>query len=287
MSLEIRQLRALVAVVDEGSFTDAAAVLGVSQASVSRSVRALEDTLGARLLQRTTREVSLTVLGARVVAHARVALGELTAIERAVDHVASEIRIGYTWAALGRHTTPLQRRWASEHPGSSLVFVQSPTRLAGLGDGTADVAVLRLPLADRRFHVVDVGTEPRYAAVASDDPLARRRAVSLRDFAGRTIAIDTVTGTTSSQLWAASDGPSATRPIHGVDDWLTVIAAGQAIGMTSEATTKQHPRPGVVYRPVRDAPQVPVSLAWRRDDPPQHVAALTRLVREAYAAGTP
>jgi DNA-binding transcriptional LysR family regulator len=162
------------------------------------------------------------------------------------------------------------------------VFVQSHTRLAGLGDGTADVAVLRVPVEDRRFRAVVVGSEPRFAAVASDDPLARRRSISLRDFAGRTIAIDSVTGTTSAQLWPDGEGPSSTRSIHGVDDWLTVIAAGQAVGMTSEATTKQHPRPGVAYRPVRDAPPVQVSLAWRADDPPQHVTALTRLVRDAY-----
>ncbi len=284
MSVEVRQLRALVAVVDEGSFTDAAVALGVSQASVSRSVRALENSLGARLLQRTTRETSLSVLGARVVAHARNVLAEIAAIERAVDDVASEIRVGYAWAALGRHTTPLQRRWAADHSGSSLVFVQSHTRLAGLGDGMADIAVLRLPLDDRRFRVVAVGSEPRYAAVATDDPLARRRVVELNDFAGRTIAIDTVTGTTSVALWPEGQGPTDSRSVHSVDDWLTLIAAGQAVGMTSEATAKQHPRPGIAYRRVRDAPPVQVWLAWRKDDPPRHVAQLTRLIRDAYGS---
>lgn len=284
MSVEVRQLRALVAVVDEGSFTDAAVALGVSQASVSRSVRALENSLGARLLQRTTRETSLSVLGARVVAHARDVLAEIAAIERAVDDVASEIRVGYAWAALGRHTTPLQRRWAADHSGSSLVFVQSHTRLAGLGDGMADIAVLRLPLDDRRFRVVAVGSEPRYAAVATDDPLARRRVVELNDFAGRTIAIDTVTGTTSVALWPEGQGPTDSRSVHSVDDWLTLIAAGQAVGMTSEATAKQHPRPGIAYRRVRDAPPVQVWLAWRKDDPPRHVAQLTRLIRDAYGS---
>jgi DNA-binding transcriptional LysR family regulator len=285
MSLELRHLRALVAVVDEGTFTDAATTLGVSQASVSRSVRALEDELGARLLQRTTREVSLTVLGARVVTHARGVLAEVAAIERAADIVASEIRVGYAWSALGRHTTSVQRRWTVDHPGSALVFVQSHTTLAGLGDGTADVAVLRRPVDDRRISVLAVGTERRYAAVASDDSLARRRSVLLADFDGRTIAIDEVTGTTTSDLWHAGSGPSRTRSIHGVDEWLTLIAAGQAVGMTSEATTRQHPRPGVAYRPVRDAAPITVLVAWRTDDPPPLLSAFTGLVRDAYHDG--
>ena len=68
--VELRQLRALVAVVDEGTFTDGAIALGVTQASVSRAVAALEAVLGARLLQRTSRGAGVTVTGARVVAHA-------------------------------------------------------------------------------------------------------------------------------------------------------------------------------------------------------------------------
>src|SRR5918994_869620 len=69
--MDLRQLRALVAVVDAGTFTDAAARLGVSQAAVSRSVAALETGLGARLLRRTTRRIELTPTGERVVAQAR------------------------------------------------------------------------------------------------------------------------------------------------------------------------------------------------------------------------
>jgi DNA-binding transcriptional LysR family regulator len=283
MDVELRHLRALVAVVDEGTFTDAAGALGLSQASVSRSVAALETALGARLLQRTTREVSLTVLGARVLVHARAALAEAAAIERAVESLGGEIRVGYAWSALGRHTTAVQAAWAAGHPGSSLLFVQSHTRHAGLGDGTADIAVIRRSMDDRRFRAVVVGTETRYAVVAADDPLARRRTVSLHDFAGRTIGIDSVTGTTTLDLWLPGDGPTATRPVHGVDEWLTLIAAGQAVGMTSEATVRQHPRPGIAYRKVRDAPPIQVQLAWWRDDPPAHVADLVRLVRESYA----
>jgi hypothetical protein len=53
--------------------------------------------------------------------------------------------------------------------------------------------------------------------------------------------------------------------------------------MTAEATAAQYPRPGLVYRPVRDAPPVSVWLAWWRDDPPPHLPELIRLVRTAYA----
>jgi DNA-binding transcriptional LysR family regulator len=68
-----------------------------------------------------------------------------------------------------------------------------------------------------------------------------------------------------------------------VEDLLTSVVAGQAIGMTSAATTRQHRRPGVVYRRVRDAPPITVSLAWWREDPPPDVTSVVSTVREAYA----
>jgi DNA-binding transcriptional LysR family regulator len=284
MAVELRHLRALLAVVDTGTFTAAASALHTSQASVSRTVAGLERLLGARLLHRTTRELALTPVGTRVVAHARRVLEEVAATERAAAGARGDLRIGYAWAALGRHTTAVQRRWSTEHPGSALVLVQSNTPTAGLTEGLADVGVLRRPVADPRLATALVGSERRYAALAADDPLARRRSVALADVAGRTVAVDVLTGTTTDELWAPAAAPGAVRSVRGVDEWLTVIAAGQAVGVSAEATVRQHPRPGVVYRPVRDAEPVPVLLAWWAGSPPAGLDALVRLVRELYSS---
>ncbi len=69
----------------------------------------------------------------------------------------------------------------------------------------------------------------------------------------------------------------------GIEEWLTAIAAGEAVGLTAEATTTQHPRAGVTYRRVRDAPSVDVRLAWWRDSPPAHLADLLTVATGAYA----
>ena len=284
MDLELRHLRALVAVVDEGSFTRAGEALMLSQASVSRAIATLERAVGATLLERTTRELSLTSVGARILGHARRVLEEAAAITRVAAESPSEIKIGYAWAALGRHTIAAQQRWAAAHPGSELRFVQSNTPTAGLAEGVAEVAVVRRPLTDERFSTVLVGVEPRYAAVASADPLARRRSLTLNDFAGRTIAVDPRSGTTTPELWGTGAGPGVTRAVSGIEDWLTLIAAGQAMGMSSEATARQHLRPGVVYRPVRDAQPIPVWLAWWKDSAPPRVSDLVKMVCDLYGA---
>jgi DNA-binding transcriptional LysR family regulator len=284
MNVQLRQLRALVAVADEGTFTDAAIALGISQAAVSRSVAALESELGVRLVRRTTRQAGPTALGARVIVRARRVLAEVAELQRLVDDHGGELRVGYSWSELGRHTLTVQRRWAAARPGVPLVFVHSNTPTAGLSEGAAEVAVLRRPLDDNRFATALIGTERRFAAMAADDPWARRRFLRMADFAGRTVGVQTRTGTTTLDLWPPGSGPAEVRDTHSVDEWLTLIAAGQAVGMTSEATVAQYPRPGVVYRPVRDAEPVRVWLVWWRDDPPPHLSNLIRMVRDAYAA---
>ncbi|MEV4636264.1 LysR family transcriptional regulator [Actinoplanes sp. NPDC049548] len=277
MDLQLRQLRTLVAVADAGSFTDAAAILGVSQAAVSRSVAALEKELGVRVVERTTRRVEFTPLGTRIVGQARRVLAEVGVLVR-MSAERQELRIGYAWAALGRHTRRLQKEWA----GVPLVFLQANEPTAGLADGTVDVAVIRRPLDDPRFATAEIGLEARYAAVATDSALARRRTLRIEDLARYTLAIDSRTGSTTLDLFPANAPPRAVRETGAVDEWLTLIAAGQAVGITAAATAHQYPRPGVAYRALRHAPQVVVRLAWWRDDPPRHLNELLTAVRRLW-----
>src|SRR5580658_3896242 len=143
MNVELRQLRCLVAIVDAGSFTDAGIDLGVSQAAVSRTLASLETALGVRLLRRTTRDVTLTAAGSRVLPHARRTLAEAEDVVRAAAAGQARLRIGYAWSAMGRHTTPFQRRWAAEHPEVELQLVRTNSATAGLAEGSCDIAVVR------------------------------------------------------------------------------------------------------------------------------------------------
>ena len=278
---DLRQLRALTAVIDEGTFTDAAIALRTSQASVSRAVAELERTLGGRLLLRTSQGARPTVLGRRVAAHARGVLAEIALIERLAEHRPAQLRVGFAWSVFGRLTTPIQRQWQAEH--GALTFVQANTPTAGLLEGEVDLAVVRRPLGDQRFETSLVGAEKRCAALAVDDPLVRRRRLTLADLSRRPVAIDRATGTTSTELWPTGAAPTDLLEVHGMEEWLTVVAAGAAVGITSEATADQFPRPGIRYRPVVDAPPIAVWLVWWRDDPPAGAAAFRRLVCERYA----
>ncbi|MFF0287052.1 LysR family transcriptional regulator [Streptomyces sp. NPDC005262] len=284
MDVELRQLRCLVAIVDEGSFTDAALALGVSQAAVSRTLASLERALGVRLLRRTSREVTPTATGLRVLAQARRVLGEVADLVMEATSGHTRVRIGYAWSALGRHTLAFQRGWSGAHPETDLQLVRVNSGTAGLAEGACDLAVVRRALDDRRFDSAIVGLERRLCAMAADDPLARRRSVRLSDISGRTLLIDRRTGTTTTELWPPDSRPS-TEDTRDVDDWLTVISTGRCVGMTAESTANQYPRPGIVYRPVRDAEPIAVRLAWWRDEPHPAAQAVIELLTALYRAG--
>ena len=282
MSVELRELRCLVAVVDRGSFTDAGLELRISQAAVSRNLASLERKLGVRLVRRTTRRLDLTAAGERALRQARRVLAGVDELEREATNENALLRIGYAWSALGRHTVPFQRRWAAAHPGIELELVRSNTATGGLADGTAQLAILRRPPPTDGFDLVLIGLEKRVCAMAADDSWAKRRSVTLAEIAQRTVAIDAATGTTSLALWPESAPPRAIARTTDVEDWLTMISSGRAVGVSAESTGDQYRRAGIVYRPVRDAAPIPVYVAWSRADPPRDRDAVVELLVDLY-----
>ncbi|WP_461164428.1 LysR family transcriptional regulator [Arthrobacter sp. R4-81] len=268
MNLELRHLRSLIAVAQAGSFTDAAIELGISQAAVSRNVAALEACLGVRLLHRTTRSVELTPAGERAMRPARRALSILADLQQEALSGGSTVRIGYAWAALGRHTPEFQRRWAAAFPHTELRLTRINAPTAGLAEGTSDFAILRRVPDTAAFDLVLIGVEKRYCAMAAEDPLAGKRSVTLAQVSRAPLAIDVRTGSTRLDLWPEGEQPARTVVTEDVDDWLTVIGSGKARGVTPESTAHQYRRRGLVYRPVRDAAPVPVYAAWSKADPP-------------------
>ena len=281
MDLELRHLRCLAAIVDSGTFTDAAIELGISQAAVSRNLMALEQVLGVRLLHRTSRTITPTTAGVHALAQARqvLAAADNLVAEATTGH--TRLRVGHAWAAMGRHTREFQRRWAARYPDVELHLIRTNSLTGGLAEGLCDLAVLRTAASSNRFARATVGYERRYCALAADDPWARRRSIGLDEVSQRTVLIDRRTGTTSPDLWPPGAQPQI-RETRDIDDWLAIVAAGAGIGITPEGTTAQYRRDGVVFRPLKDAPPIAVQVIWRRHDPHPSTHAAIALLTELY-----
>ena len=271
MNVELRHLRALAAIGDEGTITDAAVVLHLSQPALSRTLEQLERRLGTRLVERTTRRLALTDAGQRLWEHAHRILNQLDdALADATSDEPRPIRVGFPWAALGRHTVPLLQAWRAGHPDTPVRIRRCDDPEGAVRRGEVDAAFVRAaPPHDQSLASLALYREPRIAAVADGDDLAARTSLRLADLADRPVALCATASTTSAELW-----PEGLRPhifeVPGVDEWLTTIATGQAVGVTAQATEHSHPHPGVRYLPLSDAPEVGVHLIWRRS--PSHPA---------------
>ncbi|MBE7188278.1 LysR family transcriptional regulator [Jatrophihabitans endophyticus] len=282
VSPEPRQLRALVALTDEGTFTDAAIRLGVTQSAVSRLIAALEAAVGVPLVERTTRSVALTDAGRRTYRAAVLALTALDDVTHAARGTSRPLRLGYSWAALGSYTSPVLREWRSRHPDVPLEVHRVDERSAGLTRGVADVAVVRGDLPDSTWASRLVVREPRLAALARTHELASRPGVTLADLRHDTL-VTTAYGTTTVELWPADARPSSTLWVDNLDEWLTEIAGGLGIGVTAAATAGQHAHPGVVFVPLDGVAPIPVRLAWPAAHPHPAVERFVDLVSEVVA----
>lgn len=172
----IEAMTVFAAVADAGGFAAAARRLRLSPAAATRAVAALEARLGIRLLNRTTRRLSLTEPGARFLETARRLLAELDAAEKSAAGAAAE-PVGQLVvtapATFGRlHVAPLLGDFLAAHPGvtARLLLVD---RVVDLVEEGIDAAVRIGALPDSSLQARKVG-EVRRQVVASRAYLRRR-----------------------------------------------------------------------------------------------------------------
>lgn len=126
----------LVAVVEAGTFSGAAQRLGITKSAVSKRIALLEATLGVRLLQRTTRSLSLTEAGERFYAHASTAVEAMDQAERAATELQEQprgrLRVVALMAFARLHLVPRLPEFAARYPdlGIDLVLDDHATRIA-------------------------------------------------------------------------------------------------------------------------------------------------------------
>lgn len=172
----IDAMTAFVAVADLKGFAPAARKMGLSASGVTRLIAALEERVGARLLQRTTRSVTLTDVGARYLERARRILADIEEAEgsaQAERTLPSGRLVVAAPVGFGRlHVTPLMSAYLQRYPEVSGELRLSD-RVVNLVEDGVDAAIRLGHLADSTLVARSVGSMRRIT-VASPDYLARR-----------------------------------------------------------------------------------------------------------------
>src|SRR5580700_3916391 len=208
-------MQAFVAVADLQGFAPAARKLGLSPSGVTRLIAALEDRLGARLLQRTTRSVTLTDVGARYLERARRILADVDEAEGSVQDERSRPSGRLVVSApigFGRlHVSPVMSEYLKRYPEVSSDLRLSD-RMINLVEDGIDLAVRIGHLADSSLVARHVG-EMRRITVASPGYLkARGEPKRPQDIAAHdTIQFGSAAG---SDEWRFAEGGNEVRLDH-------------------------------------------------------------------------
>lgn len=186
--MDLRQLAALVAIADHGSFSGAATALHTVQSNVSGHIKRLERELGVELVDRRTGQ--LTEEGRAVEARARAVQAELESVASDLaalrQEVTGSVRLGMI-STTARWLVPLLLdHLAATHPGIRLVTTEATSSALGvlLGSGGLDCAVVNLPLNNPDLRLRPLFDEDIVLLVARDHPLANEVPLNLKDLAG-------------------------------------------------------------------------------------------------------
>jgi len=175
MSHDLSGLTALLCVAEKLSFTAAAAELRVTPSAVSQTVRALEDRVGVRLLQRTTRSVGLTEAGARFVAQLRPALAGVheafDSLGALRDRPAGLLRLTVSRSGYAHALEPLMAAFLAEYPDIK-VDICADERLVDIVAEGFDAGLRLGETLEREMIAVRVSEDQRAAIVASPEYFA-------------------------------------------------------------------------------------------------------------------
>ncbi|GKX57058.1 putative HTH-type transcriptional regulator YafC [Leminorella grimontii] len=170
------EIAIFVAVVESGSFSRAAEQLGLANSAVSRSVKKLESKLGVSLLNRTTRQLSLTEEGERYFRRVQAILQEMAAAENEIMETKRTprglLRIDAATPVMLHFLMPLIKPFRERYPEITLSLVSSETFI-NLIERKVDIAIRAGTLTDSSLRARPLFTSYR-KIVASPDYLARR-----------------------------------------------------------------------------------------------------------------
>ena len=193
--MEFHQLRYVCAIADTGSFSRAAERCQIAQPSLSQQVLKLEKDLGAKLFDRLGRSVRLTEAGRAFLPHARSILSQRETARSSVADKCADVRGCVAVGAIPTIAPYLMPRYTAtftkKYPEAKLRIVEetTPILVESLRDLSIDLAILALPLRHKDLELFPLRTEPLFAVLPRNHPLAAAKSLALKDLRGESFVM--------------------------------------------------------------------------------------------------
>lgn len=288
--LEVRHLRLIRALAEEGGPTRAAARLHLTQSAISHQLSDLEARLGVSLFTRVRRRLVLTRAGSRLLAFSNATLAQLARVEGELHRVdvaeRVQLRVSIETFTSYHWLPELLSRLQRQHPHVDMRVVIEATQepLAALLRGEIDCALVSAPVRDRQLAVVKLFDDEWIVALAPGHPLARKRIVGASDLSGHTLYVHRAPQRDVERLRDRIAAERSKMPqvqvVPLTEVIIGLVKAGLGIGLMSRWAVAPAERDGqiVARRFTRAGLREHWSLVYRRDcaHKPlmEHIAAL-------------
>lgn len=276
--MELRHLRYFVAVAEELNFRRAAERLHIAQPPLSSQIRALEEELGAKLFERTTRAVHLTSAGEVLLGHARSLLAASAMAEQHVRNadqgLVGTLRIAVLAPAATSKLARIFRHYRLKFPGIQLNLheLTSTEQLQRLRSDDLDIGLLRPPIVFAEIESLFVEESSMILALPTGHRLARSRKIAWKDFNNEPLVLihpslqHAYYDPFFAECEKAGAKPTVGQYASDVQSKMWLISAGLGVAPTTR-TIAETKRPGLTFRELPSPlPKVKTVLAWKRSN---------------------
>jgi DNA-binding transcriptional LysR family regulator len=294
--MELRHLRYFSVLAEELHFGRAARRLSISQPPLSVAIRQLEESVGARLFERNSKEVRLTHAGAALRVSARRLL--LQAEEAALEArdvaagSAGRLRIGFVGAMLYRGLPQALRAFQARHPAVRITLAElnSGVQIAELLHDRLDLGFVHTSRMPPELQHRLLLSEPFVCCLPAGHALARKRVLAPADLRSQPFVLFSREASPDYHeriLSICADAGFLPEVRHEVRHWLAVVSLvsqGMGVALVPQAMRHSALR-GAVFRPLdRAVAQSEAYGVWRSGPPNELAERLLQGVAESLAA---
>ncbi|HEX6394891.1 MAG TPA: LysR family transcriptional regulator [Acidimicrobiales bacterium] len=288
MDLDLRRVRYFVEVAERLHFGRAAAVLHMTQPALSRQVRQLEDELGVKLLDRSSRHVALTTAGKKLAEDgAELLAASKAAIQRARrgNPDGPSLTLGFM---LGMDLSQILNEFSRVEPEVDIQLQRLRwwNHADAVRDGRVDVGLVRRPLAQDGLIVQSLYNEPICVTLPATHPLAGEASVRIADLAHEPVLVYADADPAWNAFWTIDPRPDGSHPpggteVHDMEEILAYARTGKGVAFLPKPIVEGVVPRDVVFVSVADVPDGEVVLATSSEKTPPYVPTFVDAAKRA------
>lgn len=282
-SLNLDQLRALIEVIELGSFSAAARRLNLTQPAISLQIRELERRFGLRLIERLGKQAHATAPGRALAESAKRIFHECdlvdTAMQRFSEGWVGQVHVSTTLSAMIYRLPSILRGVRLDHPGIDLVVTNTPTATSidNILHNKTDLALVNLPVEDKLLKITPLCTE-KLVAIFSAGTKDTPDEITPDYVARQPLLVEQPSSAAYPLVLGWLSGQASSRPpmpLGTIEALKSAVASGLGMAIVPEVAVTMHTTDFIV-RPLRPSLTRTLALIEHRNKPNEPALEIVR-----------